>query len=273
MKKILFLILILFSSNIFAETFNIIVSGKPGGTFHTRSMLMHDALVDAGHQVNLINAGDIGKSSQIYKTTSDPVIMPWIDSANLIQNLQPNQDTFLILEYRSPIVFCSKLYKDFDVPEILIGHSASWPIDIFDSLEQHTGNKVKPIPYRNSNDLLLGFLANEIDYIAISLSKLNELPASSCFAVTSNTKTLGINSLDQILPNYKYNYINQHAYWLARNQDVKTIREIIISAIQSEKYKNWIQSQLFISDLTFNENDLQQSQQGALDWGLKQNEN
>ena len=272
MKKVI-LLLIFFCINVFAETFNIIVSGKPGGTFHTRSMLMHDALLELGHEVNLINAGDLSKASQIFQTTNSAVIMPWIDSANLIQNLQPNQDTFLILEYRSPIVFCSKLYKDFNVPEIIIGHSASWPIDIFDSLEKHTGNKVKPIPYRNSNDLLLGFLANEIDYIAISLSKLNELPASSCFAVTSNKNTFGIKTLDQILPNYNYKHINQHAYWLSKNQDVKTIREIIISAIQSKKYKNWIQSQLFISDLTFNENDLQQSQQGALDWGLKQNEN
>ena len=80
MKKIYFLLLLLFSFSAMAETINIVVSGKAGGTFHTRSMLMHDALVDMGYEVNLINAGNIGKAAQVLRTSITPIIMPWIDS-------------------------------------------------------------------------------------------------------------------------------------------------------------------------------------------------
>ena len=57
MKKIYYLILLMMLGvGAMADTINIVVSGKAGGTFHARSMLMHDALVDMGYEVNLINA-------------------------------------------------------------------------------------------------------------------------------------------------------------------------------------------------------------------------
>ena len=255
-------------SNVFAETFNIIVSGKPGGTFHTRSMLMHDALIKLGHDVNLINAGNLSKSAQIYKSTDKAVIMPWIDSANLKENLQPNQNTFGILEYRAPIVFCSKKYNDFGADEIVIGYSASWPIQIFNRLSIAIDKSVKSIPYRNSGDLVLGLVSDDVDFIAISLSKLSKLPQDSCFAVTNEVTVQGINPLDNIVKDFDYNYINQHAYWLQKNNDVDTLRSILIDAINTEDYKKWIESQLFLSNFSWHENDITKSQQGAIDWGL-----
>ena len=255
-------------SNVFAETFNIIVSGKPGGTFHTRSMLMHDALIELGHEVNLINAGNLSKSAQIYKSTDEAVIMPWIDSANLKENLQPNQDTFGILEYRAPIVFCSKKYNDFNADEIVIGHSASWPIEIFNTLSIAIDKPVKPIPYRNSGDLVLGLVSDDVDFVAISLSKLSKLPQHSCFAVTNDVPVQGINPLDTIVKDFDYNYINQHAYWLQKNNDVTPLRSILIEAIKTPSYKKWIESQLFLSDFIWHDNDFTKSLQGAIDWGL-----
>lgn len=268
MKKVI-LLLIFFCTNVFAETFNIIVSGKPGGTFHTRSMLMHDALLELGHEVNLINAGDLSKASQIFQTTNSAVIMPWIDSANLKENLQPNELSFGILEYQAPIVFCSQKYNDFTAKEIVIGYSASWPKEILTSLEKATGKKVKSIPYRNSGDLVLGFLSNDLNYIAINLSQIDKLPQSSCFAITSEKTFQNIKPLSKILPNYHYHSIKQHAYWLQKNNDVDNLRSILIKAINTTDYKNWIDSQLFESNSTWSLEDLRQSQQGAYDWGLK----
>ena len=137
MKKIYYLMLMLmFSLSAVADTINIIVSGKAGGTFHTRSMLMHDTLVDMGYEVNLINAGNLSKAAQLFRTAKEPVIMPWIDSANIKENLQPTKSTFGVLEYTAPVVFCSTKYNQFGATKIKIGHSASWPIDIFISLEE-----------------------------------------------------------------------------------------------------------------------------------------
>ena len=131
--------MLMFSLSAVADTINIIVSGKAGGTFHTRSMLMHDTLVDMGYEVNLINAGNLSKAAQLFRTSKDPVIMPWIDSANVKENLQPTKSTFGVLEYTAPVVFCSTKYNQFEAPKIKIGHSASWPIDIFISLEESLG--------------------------------------------------------------------------------------------------------------------------------------
>lgn len=269
MRKILILFFMLMHSHVFAETINIIISGKPGGTFHTRAMLMHDALIELGHDVNLVNAGNLSKSAQIFKSTNDNVIMPWIDSANVKENLQPNETTFGILEYRAPIIFCSKKYTNFNADKISIGYSASWPTQIFDDLKKVTKKEVKAIPYRNSGDLVLGLISEDIDYVAISLSKLDNLPHNSCFAVSYETSVQGIDPLDKILDNFTYNYINQHAYWLQKNNDVNYIRSILIDAINTPAYKNWIQSQLFVSDFVWHNSDLEKSQQGAYDWGLK----
>ena len=269
MKKIYYLILLfLFSFSAVAETINIIVSGKAGGTFHTRSMLMHDALVDMGYEVKLINAGNIGKAAQMFRSSTDPVIMPWIDSANLKENLQPTSSTFGVLEYTAPIVFCSTKYKLFEAPKIKIGHSASWPIDIFINLEETLGKQVQPVPYRNSGDLVLGFVSGEIDYIAISMSKLKKLPDGSCFAVTSESPIQNITPMKHVLENYQYKNIQQHAYWLIKNYD-KSIRLLLSSAILSPDYNNWISSKSFVLG-SFDFNDLHRSQMGAISWGLDQ---
>ena len=106
MRIIYFFVFMLFSFSVMAETINLIVSGKAGGTFHTRSMLMHDALVEMGYDVNLINAGNLSKAAQIFQNTNNAVIMPWMDSANLKENLQPDEQTFGVLEYTAPVVFC-----------------------------------------------------------------------------------------------------------------------------------------------------------------------
>jgi len=269
MKKTLFIVLTLMWSNVFAETLNIIVSGKPGGTFHTRAMLMRDALIELGHEVNLINAGNLSKSAQIFKTTNDAVIMPWIDSANVKENLQPNANSFGVLEYRAPIIFCSKKYKNFSAEEIVIGYSASWPTQIFDSLSLSINKPVKSIPYRNSGDLVLGLVSDDVDYVAISLSKLGKLPQGSCFAVTNDINVQGIDPLDEIVKHFDYNYINQHAYWLQKNNDVDLLRSILIDAINTADYKKWIESKLFISNFVWQDEDIIKSQQGAKDWGLQ----
>ena len=256
-----------FSAVGYAETYNIIVSGKSGGTFHTRSMLMHDALKDAGHSVNLINAGNLSKAAQVFKTTEDTVMMPWIDSANLKENLQPDHNTFGVLEYTSPIVFCTTKWTDFNAPKIQIGYSASWPIGIFVALQEKLGKQVKPIPYRNSGDLVLGFRSEEIDYIAVSMSQLSALPTDSCFAVTNEVTLQGIKPLHTFLPDYKYKYIKQHAYWLTKNADPDFI-DIMIQSIKSKSYSDWILSKSFVMS-KFENDDLMKSQQGAIDWGLK----
>lgn len=269
MKKILILFFMLVHSYVFADSISLIISGKPGGTFHTRSMLMHDALVELGYDVNLVNAGNLSVSAQIFNTTSDPVIMPWIDSANVKENLQPDATTWGILEYRSPIIFCSKKYKDFNNNKITIGYSASWPSQIFDNLQYASQKEVKSIPYRNSGDLVLSLISDDVDYVAISLSQMNQMPQNSCFAVTNREPVQGIDPLDKLLPNFDYNYINQHAYWLQKNTDVDIVRSLLLDAIKTPAYKDWIQSQLFLSDFALHDDDLSLSQHGAYDWGLK----
>jgi hypothetical protein len=268
MKKIYYLILLMMLGvGAMAETINIVVSGKAGGTFHARSMLMHDALVDMGYEVNLINAGNLSKAAQVFTTTSEPVIMPWIDSANLKENLQPTESTFGVLEYTAPIVFCSQKYSSFDAQKIQIGHSASWPDKIFISLSNRLDKPVDAVPYRNSGDLVLAFVSGEIDYIAISMSKLKKLPEGSCFAVTNNAPIENITPMKNVLQGYEYTNIQQHAYWLIKHYD-KRVRLLLASAILSPTYKDWIMSKSFVLS-SFNFNDLQRSQQGAVNWGLE----
>lgn len=268
MKKIL-TILFLFSTLVLnAETFDIVVSGKPGGTFHTRAMLMHDALIDLGHEVNLINAGNLSKSAQIFSQSNGKLLMPWIDSANLKENLQPTQETFGLLEYTAPIVFCSTKYKQFDADVIKIGHSASWPTEIFSSLEEALGKPVKDIAYRNSGDLVLAFVSGEIDYISINMSKIKKLPANSCFAVTGDQPIGGVDPISTLLPDFAFRDIKQHAYWLIKNQNPK-VSNILQQAINSPSYSAWLGSQLFIKGSLEN-NDLSNTQKGSLAWGLQE---
>ena len=110
-------------------------------------------------------------------------------------------------------------------------------------------------------------MSGEIDYIAISMSKLPKLPADSCFAVTNDLAIEGITPMKHVLEKYEYKNIQQHAYWLIKNYN-KSIRMLLSSAILSTNYKDWITSKSFVLG-TFDYNDLERSQQGATNWGLK----
>ena len=113
---------------------------------------------------------------------------------------------------------------------------------------------------------MLGFVSGEIDYIAISMSKLKKLPEGSCFAVTDDFGMQNITPMKDVLTHYEYKNIQQHAYWLTKNHD-QSIRLLLSSAILSPDYKNWITSKSFIIS-SFDFNDLERSQQGAISWGL-----
>jgi hypothetical protein len=124
------------------------------------------------------------------------------------------------------------------------------------------------VPYRNSGDLVLGFVSGEIDYIAISMSKLKKLPEGSCFAVTDHFGIQNITPMKHVLENYEYRNIQQHAYWLIKNYD-QSIKLLLSSAILSPDYKNWITSKSFVLG-SFDHNDLAKSRMGAVSWGLDQ---
>jgi hypothetical protein len=73
--------------------------------------------------------------------------------------------------------------------------------------------------------------------------------------------------MKHVLEKYEYKNIQQHAYWLIKNYN-KSIRMLLSSAILSTNYKDWITSKSFVLG-TFDYNDLERSQQGATNWGLK----
>jgi len=260
---------ILITQTVSADTFNIIVSGKPGGTFYTRAMLMHDFLVDQGHDVNLINGGNIAKSEQLYKTMDEPVIMPWMDSANVDKaNIEPNQQTFGILEYKAPVLFCSIKYNDFTPDTIKIGYSASWPKKLFNELQIVLEKPVKFIPYQNSGDLVLSLNSNEVDYIAISITQLKKLPEGSCFAVTNSQTVNGIEPLKTLVKNYKFSDISQHAYWLINNyNEPDQIRKILDNAVSSAEYNEWLGNLQVVKNKLDVMSDLKSSVNGAYVWG------
>ena len=70
MKYLIVLLFLSFGAT--ADTINLIVSGKAGGTFHTRSMMMYDYLTHQGHDVELINAGDHAKSKHALINSDTP---------------------------------------------------------------------------------------------------------------------------------------------------------------------------------------------------------
>jgi len=254
MKYLIVLLFLSFGAT--ADTINLIVSGKAGGTFHTRSMMMYDYLTHQGHDVELINAGDHAKSKHALINSDTPTIMPWMDSANVKTLIEANPDTFGILDYVSPIAFCSTKYKYFQPDEIVIGYSASWPNKIFKSLAYTIDKTVRSIPFKNSGQLVLAFQTNDLDYIAVSLSKVKKLPTGSCFAVTGHLPIDDMQPLKNALPDYDYRFISQHAFWFAVNFDNQTaIRQLLLDAIHSGEYSAWVDKSKFIAPVSIDNID------------------
>ena len=78
----IFLLTMFMTVSAHAETITVIVTGKPGGTFHARSMLYVDELTKLGWDTNIIQAGSCVKAEQIVKNTDNPVIMAWNSGSN-----------------------------------------------------------------------------------------------------------------------------------------------------------------------------------------------
>ena len=105
----IFLLTMFMTVSAHAETITVIVTGKPGGTFHARSMLYVDELTKLGWDTNIVQAGSCVKAEQIVKKTDDPVIMAWNSGSNAGKcDIMPTEENFIGLDYVAPMLWCSK---------------------------------------------------------------------------------------------------------------------------------------------------------------------
>lgn len=270
--KIIIAFIALFCASVtaFAQTINIIVAGKPGGSAQTRSMLMKEGLELQGYTVNLIQAGTTVKGEQIFKNTSDPVILPVTDSDNAGNtDNQPTRETYGVLEYAIPVMFCSVKYSDFSASEIKIAYSASWPPSIAESLGTLLNKKVIAIPFKNSGEAALGMISGNTDYWVASIGHYGKAPDGACFTLTGDVSYKGMTPIKELVTDYKYENLHQHGSWLIRNIDKpEQLRDALHNSFSTKNYKKWhSKKSLPVPAQRDFEKHLANSYEGAYNWG------
>ena len=283
MKIIKILMLTMFLTlSAHAEHITIIVTGKPGGTFHARSMLYVDELTKLGWDTSVIQAGSCVKAEQIVQNTDDPVIMAWNSGSNANKcDIMPTQENFIGLDYVSPMMWCSKFdssfaIKEFFDPEVPIAFAtgASYNRDIFDTLALELGKPMKIITYKNSGSALQGFLGGDADYTFTNLGKATKIingGHGECFLSSGTTKVKGIPQMSELMPSHKYSYLQQNAFVIGANLDERLLTALVedfnMALYESPAFNEWINNNNITHLIVSREDAIEISRAGAYLWG------
>ena len=277
----IFLLTMFMTVSAHAETITVIVTGKPGGTFHARSMLYVDELTKLGWDTNIIQAGSCVKAEQIVKNTDGPVIMAWNSGSNAGKcDIMPTEENFIGLDYVAPMLWCSK----FDSRDALINFfaedepiafatGASYNRDIFDQLALELGKPMKIITYKNSGSALKGFLGGDADYIFTNLGKATKIVNGGhgeCFLSSGTTAINEVPQMSSIMPSHKYSFLQQNAFVIGANLDDKMLKALVedFDAIyESSAFIEYISNNNFTHLQLPREDAIQVSRAGAYLWG------
>jgi hypothetical protein len=214
---------------------NVIISGKPGGSFFNRSQMYIDALTAKGYNVKIDNIGNISQSVFAFKKTSNPTIMVFANNQAAINNLPHNKDNFILLEYENALFLCGS--ADF-VKDPKIAYSKSFPKkNLLQLLKDQGISNPKMVPYKNSGAMLKAILAREVDFMISTQSKsLQYLKYNKgiCHAQTSNKTFMNIppfKTEQKVLPIMHATVIGKNI----NNQIKNDIREIS----QNKEFKEY----------------------------------
>ena len=277
----IFLLTMFMTVSAHAETITVIVTGKPGGTFHARSMLYVEELTKLGWDTNIIQAGSCVKAEQIVKNTDDPVIMAWNSGSNAGKcDIMPTEENFIGLDYVAPMLWCS-IYDSRDAlinffaedEPIAFATGASYNRDIFDQLALELGKPMKIITYKNSGSALKGFIGGDADYIFTNLGKATKIVNGGhgeCFLSSGTTKINEVPQMSEIMPSHKYAFLQQNAFVIGANLN----EDILFSLVEdfnviyeSSAFNEYIATNNFTHLPLPREDAIEVSRTGAYLWG------
>ena len=210
--------LCLWSAFSFAQDINIIVNGKPGGTFYDRSNLYAEELGKAGYKVNLINIPKNTAAAEHFNSTKEPSLMVWIDALAPVRPLEATQENFVANEYSAPLFLCAitgKIGGTIGAPKMYVME----PV-----LEMIPGGKI--IPYKNTGATLNASLAGEVDFAYLNQGKAQQL-------------------VDAGYPCKAVQGVAQNALVVGTNIDLDTLRTAVVAAQQSVAFAEWINKNNF----------------------------
>lgn len=223
------------STSLMANEINVIVSGKPGGSFFARSQMYIESLQAKGYNVNVENIGNATQSAVAFKKTNLPTVMVYANNQAALNNLPHTENNFILLEYQDSLFLCgSKNINDIKK----IAYSKSHPKSILTKiLQDHGVPSAKMIPYRNSGAMLKAIMAGEVDAMINSQSKSLKYAKTNkgiCHAQTSDKVVHGVKPFktkEKVLPIL-------HLTVIGKNLDQKS-KEDVREISQNDKFKQW----------------------------------
>lgn len=161
MKKIILILMLSMMMSISsAETITILNNGKPGGSFHARTQMYKDGLLEMGYEVKYENIGKIAQAVEIFKETDKPTIMVYSTNQSYTQDLFHNEDNLILIEYEQPMWICKSNNAKNKKNNLTVAHGKGYDTDL---LLNALGTDIVLIPYKNSSAILNGILAGDVD--------------------------------------------------------------------------------------------------------------
>lgn len=178
MKRILYLLLFLFSISAFCSDIEFVVSASPGGPADTVSRKVLEVLKDtsldnivvlnkpgAAHTIAynyILNS----KKPTLIISTSEIQSNPVVDTVSEIYNLG-HYSNLLVVSSSSGIKNISDFYKVAETREILFGTSGIGTANYLAMKKFCYNIRCLEVPYKSANEGLLGIMSGQIDAYAV----------------------------------------------------------------------------------------------------------
>ena len=248
MKKILvsFLTVFLFLTAAKAESFDVVLNGSPGGTYHQRTTLLVEALKSAGHQVEIVEYNKWQVAAKYIQETKKPSIMVWSTTSALAGNLVHTKKNFVAIEYISPMFLCAT--KDGqNKKEIKVGYLKGIDPTFYVNWLKKQGKVAKVLPYENSGSMLQAMLGGDLDYKIQEQSKSKQYMSKeegTCIFNSSDKEVIGVPSVTKF--GTKVGPIAIRTI-VGYNIDADKMRDIVLPAIRkSSEFSEWHQKNEFV---------------------------
>lgn len=261
MKKVVFALItgMFVSTSALAETVEVLINGKPGGTFFARSTMYAEGLEKLGWTVSTKDLKKGSRGLEYFLETDQPTLMVYGAEHGPLRGTYHDVDNFVSAEYTSGMYLCVNKGA-LDKNKIKLGFVKVYNTEFFVNWLESQGKTVTQLPYENSGYTLQGILGGDVDAMMINQSKATKFmkDGNACVMQTGEKETLGVPSYREF--NTTGSVPVQLTTVMGKNIDLEQLRVAVKQVQQSEEFQNWLTK----NNLSYVDDALSREQELAL---------
>lgn len=243
MKKTLLVVglVLMFVSNVFAESITIIPGGKAGGSSFHRATMYQEVLEKMGHDVKFKNIASMREATKYLEDTrgKENVIIMFSGNQPAQMGYYITKDNFVLHEYAAPYYWCMSNDAK-DKTKLKVGLDKNMNQKFSDALFNALGKEVVYLRYKGSGSLYKAVTGGDIDVMFTNQVKSLTLVGNklgTCIANTSKSTQHSIPSIYTIVDNSLAFPVMD--YPIVSNNTTDEFRNLLLEANKDSIFMSW----------------------------------